>query len=198
MIPQNKLDTRQFRKLQEFKTEEESEYTVRGYATKWAPYVLYEDADGPVYERFGPDCFNGADMSDVIFLYDHQGKVLARTSNGTLRVTIDDIGLYVEADLSKSEASREMYNEIEEGLVTKMSWSFKIGEYEYNQETRTIEHKSIRKMYDVSAVGIPANSDTEINARSFGDGVIAKTEAERLEVQRQKLKLAIELARSKK
>ena len=189
MIPRNKLDTRQFRKLQEFKTEEENEYTVRGYATKWAPYVLYEDADGPVYERFGPDCFNGADMSDVIFLYDHQGKVLARISNGTLRVTIDDIGLYVEADLSKSEASREMYNEIKEGLVTMMSWSFMVGEYEYNQETR---------MYDVSAVGIPANSDTEINARSFGDGVIAKTEAERLEVQRQKLKLAIELARSKK
>lgn len=198
MILSEKLKNRQFRKLEDFKTDETKEdFVVRGYAAKFEPYILYEDKDGEVREQFNKNSFNDADLTDVIFLYDHRGKVLARNKNGTLKLKIDDIGLYVEADLSTSEAAREMYQEIKSGLVNKMSWSFKLGEYHFDKKTRTIVHDKIKKVYDVSAVGIPANNDTEINARNFGDGVIDKIKAERLknEQKRKRLKLLIELVK---
>lgn len=198
MILSEKLKNRQFRKLEDFKTDETKEdFVVRGYAAKFEPYILYEDEYGEVREQFNKNSFNDADLTDVIFLYDHRGKVLARNKNGTLKLKIDDIGLYVEADLSTSEAAREMYQEIKSGLINKMSWSFKLGEYHFDKKTRTIVHDKIKKVYDVSAVGIPANNDTEINARNFGDGVIDKIKAERLknEQKRKRLKLLIELVK---
>lgn len=184
-----KLD-RQFRNAKPLETKEEG-YIVEGYATNYEAYELYKDEDGPVYEKFEREAFKNADMSDVIMLYDHQGKVLARQSNKTLEIRPDDKGLFVRADLSKSEAARELYNEIKEGLITKMSWAFRLGDYEYDKKTRTIVHKSIQKVFDVSAVGIPANDTTSINARSFADGVISQELTERSE--REKLALLIDL-----
>ena len=202
---ENKLKTRQFRDMKPLETrnEEENSYIVEGYRMKYEPYVFYEDGEGKVYEEFKREAFNKADVSDVIFLYDHQGKVLARNSNNTLKITFDDIGMYIEADLSTSKASREMYEEIKSGLVNKMSWSFNPGirgrNYDFNEETRTLVYENIPKIYDVSAVGIPANNDTNINARNFVDGVIDEVRTERFKEQRQKdlLKLQIELLKEK-
>lgn len=194
---EQKLENRQYRLMQPFEVakdnENESSYLVEGYAMKFAPYPLYETEDGIVNEQFNREAFNGTDLSDVIFLYDHQGKVFARGSNGTLKITFDDIGMKIQADLSKSRAAKEMYDEIQAGLVTKMSWGFRIGDYYFDDKTRTIVHNSIKKVYDVSAVGIPANNDTVINARKFVNGVIDEFEAERLEVQKRKKKLALKI-----
>lgn len=199
-IPTRKLENRQFRPMQPLESRQaeknvESDFLVSGYAMKYEPYKLYEDRNGPVFEEFKKDAFKDSDMNDVIMLYDHQGKVLARTSNETLKVTLDDIGMLMEADLSKSRAAKEMYEEIQAGLITKMSWSFRPGEYYFDHETRTIVHDSIKKVYDVSAVGIPANHDTNINARKFVDGVINEFETERFQEQekRKKLQLKIKL-----
>lgn len=173
----------------------ESDHYVEGYAARFEPYVLYEDADGPIYERFEPGCFDGADMSDIIFQYDHGGKVMARTSNGSLIVEVDEKGLFTAADLSRTDAARALYGEIKAGMVTKMSWRFSVGDYYYDKDSRTIVHRSVKKVYDVSAVSIPANDNTEINARSWVDGVIdlaARSEAE-LDERRRKLRLKIKL-----
>lgn len=173
----------------------DSENYVEGYAALYEPYLLYNDDAGPVYEQFERNCFNGCDMSDIILQYDHAGKVFARTGNGTLIVEHDDKGLFVAADLSKTAPSRELYESIKAGMVTKMSWRFAPGDYEYVPETRTIVHHTVKKIYDVSAVSIPANDNTEINARSWADGVIdlaARREAE-LDYRRRKLKLRLEL-----
>lgn len=171
----------------------DSTHYVEGYAAKFEPYVLYEDEDGPVYERFEPGCFAGADMSDIILQYDHAGRVYARTGNGSLLVEVDSVGLHVAADLSRTDASRQLYEEIKVGMVTRMSWRFSVGDYFYDKATRTIVHRTVKKVWDVSAVSIPANNDTEINARSWADGVIglaARSEAE-LEERRRRLRLTI-------
>lgn len=171
----------------------ESDHYVEGYAARFEPYVLYEDVDGPVYERFEPGCFNDADMSDIIFQYDHGGKVMARTGNGSLIVEVDEKGLFTAADLGRTDAARALYSEIKAGMVTKMSWRFSLGDYYYDKDTRTIVHRTVKKVYDVSAVSIPANDNTEINARSWVDGVIdtaARSEAE-LDERRRKLRLKI-------
>lgn len=194
---QEKLETRQYREMKplEIRTEKEDEqnYIVEGYAMKYEPYKLYETEDGEVNEEFKREAFDESDFSDVIFLYDHQGKVLARGSNGTLEITLDGIGMHIKADLSKSKASREMYEEIQAGLVNKMSWGFKPGDYEFDQKTRTIVHNKINKIYDVSAVGIPANNETMIYARKFVDGVIDEFEAERLKEQKKRKKVMLKI-----
>lgn len=158
----------------------ESDYYVEGYATKWQPYLLYEYPDGTkVYERFSKEAFAQTDMRDIILQFDHQGPVYARKSNKTLIVEVDDTGLFVAADLSKTQKGKELYDDIATGMITKMSWGFRPGDYHFDKETNTIEHKSIKKIFDVSAVSIPANENTELNVRSFSDGVIKKLTQER-------------------
>ena len=180
--------------------EEEPKYIVEGYATTYDdPYTLFE-YDGIAYkETVSRDALAGADMSDVIFLYNHEGMVYARQSNGTLELTSDERGLHVRADLGSTEASRQMFESIQAGLVTQMSWAFTIADEDYDEETHTRSIKSVRKVYDVSAVSIPANPNTDIaeSARRSLDGVIKAEEekrrsererAERIERIRNKLK----------
>lgn len=175
----------------------DSEHYVEGFAARFEPYVLYHDANGqPVYERFERGCFDGCDMSDIIMQYDHAGKVMARTSNGSLIVEVTDEGLFVAADLGRTEAARDLYADIDAGMVTKMSWRFQLGTYYFDQESRTIVHKTVKKIYDVAPVSIPANDNTEINARAWVDGEIAqaaRSEAE-LEERRRKLRAKINIS----
>lgn len=200
MTPSNKISLkseRQIRALQTFVQPTtkriDSNYYVEGYAARFEPYVLYEDVDGPIYERFEPGCFAGCDMSDIIFQLNHQGTVMARQSNGSLIVEADEIGLFTAADLGRTEAARNLFEEISTGMITKMSWGFILGDYSYDRDTRTIVHKSVKKIFDVSAVSIPANDNTNINARSWADGVIdlaARSEAA-LDERRRRLRLKI-------
>ena len=202
MTPNDKIklkNERQIRALQMFQPAEgkriDSSHYVEGYAARYEPYVLYELDDGPIYERFERGCFDACDMSDVIFQLNHQGTVMARQSNGTLIVEPDEVGLFTAADLSRTEAARRMYEEIDAGMVTKMSWGFITGDYHYDAATRTIVHTRVKKIFDVSAVSIPANQNTEINARSWADGVIdlaARSEAE-LDERRRKLRLKLSI-----
>ena len=203
MTPNDKIklkNDRQVRALQVFAQAPEtkridSNFYVEGYAARFEPYVLYEMDDGPIYERFERGCFDGCDMSDVIFQMNHQGTVMARQSNGSLIVEVDEGGLFTAADLGRTEAARRLYEEISAGMITKMSWGFFVGDYHYDKDTRTIVHTRVKKIFDVSAVSIPANNNTEINARSWADGVIdlaARSEAE-LDERRRRLRLKINL-----
>lgn len=197
-----KMSARQYRNLATImQTEEHNEKRidctryVEGFAARYEPYVLYDMDDGPIYEKFDRSCFAAADMSDIIMQYNHQGRVLARMSNGSLIVEPTNDGLFVAANLDLTEASRQLFEEIKTGLVTKMSWGFIPGDYTYDPQTRTITHHTVKKIFDVSAVSIPANGNTEINARSWVDGVIdlaARSEAE-LEDRRRRLRLKIML-----
>ena len=207
MTPDTKIklkDERQIRALQTFTPATtkriDSNYYVEGYAARFEPYVLYETEDGPVYERFERGCFANCDLSDVIYQLNHQGTVMARQSNGSLIVEPDENGLFVAADLGRTEAARNHYEEISTGMITKMSWGFILGDYYYDRENRTLVHRTVKKIFDVSGVSIPANQNTEINARSWGDGVIdlaARSEAE-LDERRRRLRLKIQLHQEEK
>lgn len=172
----------------------DSDYYVEGYATTFNdPYMLFEWDGVKYYERIAADALTGADISDVIFQYNHAGKVFARISNHTLGLEADGKGLFTFADLSKSAAAKELHEEIRNGLVTKMSWAFTVAEDAYNRDTHTRTITKIKKVYDVSAVSIPANDNTSISARSYFDGVIEREKAERLERRKQILKIFLEM-----
>jgi len=175
----------------------ESNYYVEGYATTFTRYLLGEWDGIKFYEEIAADALRGAEVSDVVFLYDHWGKVLARQSNGTLGIEIDSKGLFCYADLSKSTASRELYEEITVRLIERMSWSFHIAERSWQRPddfTRIHRIERVSKIYDVSAVGIPANSETEISARNLAESILLAEQQERLELQKRKLQLKSKLA----
>ena len=176
----------------------DTDYYVEGIAARYEQYLLYDGGDyGKIYERFERGCFDNTDMSDVIFQFDHEGRVFARSTNNTLVVEPTDVGLFVAADLGKTERARDIHGDIVAEMLTKMSWRWRCGDY-YTERTEgskdiTIVHTRIAKIYDVSVVSIPANDNTEINARDFAHGVmdeITRREAE-LEERRRKLRTKI-------
>lgn len=147
----------------------DSECYVEGYATTYdQPYEMGEYDGVKYFERIDSHALDGADLSDVIMQYDHSGRVLARLKNHTLFIdSADTHGIFVAADLSKSDAARGIYNDISEGLIEGMSWAFTVQEDSYDTLTHMRTITKIRKVYDVSAVSIPANPATNINARSW-------------------------------
>ena len=166
----------------------EERKVVEGYATTFdAPYVLYEDEDLVFLEQVDAKAFENTDMNDVIMQYNHEGRVFARQSNGTLDVKADDKGLYISADLGGTEIGRELFEEIRGGYTNKMSFGFKVDGEDWDEQRKDGEKDrvlrtitSISKLYDVSAVSIPANDATSISVRELSDGVIRRAEAERL------------------
>ena len=161
---------------------EEKSFIVEGYATTFEPYVLFE-MDGIQYkEQIMPDAFEECDMTDVIFVKDHEGTVFARTKNGSLNLDVDNYGLLSRADLGRTSAAREMHEEIEAKMYTQMSFAFTVAEDSYDVEQHLRKILRIKKLYDVSAVSFPANPGTDISVatRSRFDGFIEQEKAERL------------------
>ena len=146
----------------------ESEYYVEGYATTFnSPYELYRIGDKKYYEVIDRHALDNVDMSDVIMQYDHTGRIYARNSNNTLLLNINDRGLLIAADLSKTQLSRELYEDIKAEMINKMSWSFIVNRDRYDKATRTRTILEVSKIYDVSAVSVPANDNTIISARDY-------------------------------
>ena len=170
---------REYRKAAPF-TAQADGFTVEGYASTFEPYEMYEFEGVKYYERIEPTAFDGADMTDVIMQYDHAGRVYARQSNGSLELSVDDHGLAIKADLSRTAGAKELYDDIAQGMITQMSFAFTVAEDYFDEETNTRVITRFKKIFDVSAVSIPANPTTEIgiSARSYFEGVI---EAKRLE-----------------
>ena len=187
---QQKLDEgRQYRAVVEIRAlpgdvPGSEEKIVEGYACTFnEPYELFSMDGYTVREQIAPNAFDGCDMSDVIMQYDHEGRVFARNSNSTLMVTPDSHGLRIRADLGGTEIGRQLFEEIEGGYTTKMSFGFVVEtdtrEITEDRETGTVDVlrtiTGIRKLYDVSAV-------TE-----------ERRKAEERERQKQKIKIMLNL-----
>ena len=192
-IQQKINNGREYRRMSMEARTDLDEYIVEGYATTFdEPYHLYNTENGEVKEQVSRNAFENTDMDDVIMQYDHEGRVFARLSNDTLKLDVDEHGLKVTAYLGGTELGRNLYEEIKGGYTNKMSFGFTVTDDEVKADgkdyLRTI--KSIGKLYDVSAVSIPANDYTEISARSHCDGAIAEIEAERLRLEEERRILA--------
>lgn len=214
---ENKLmEQRVYRHTQVFEVRENNDdqdlKIVRGYATTFnEPYELFSYNNWEGYrvhfmEQVDPDAFTDCDMSDVIMQYNHEGRVFARVSNQTLSLRTDAHGLLVEADLGNTVIGRQLYEEIKGGYTNRMSFGFTVSKDSRTEDrdednkiitiTRTIT--GIKKLWDVSAVSIPANDGTEISARSWCDGVIAELteefrKAEKIKRQKQKIRILTEV-----
>lgn len=166
---------------------------VEGYATTFnQPYLLYSEEDFEAWEEVDERAFDDCDMRDVIMQYDHQGRVFARTKNNTLQLAPDAHGLKITADLGGTDLGKQLYGEIKGGYTDQMSFGFRVGlderTYTKNHETGKLigkrRIKKFSKLYDVSAVSVPANPATDLHTRSLNDGWIEEVKAERLRAQK--------------
>ena len=180
----------------------EPSFWVEGYASTFDPYKLITLDGVDYYERIDPAAFNNADLSDVVFLRDHEGRVLARTKNDTIELSVDSVGLFTRTNLGLTGASREMYEDIQKRNYTQMSFSFIVADEDYDEATHTRIIRAFRKLYDISAVAFPANPGTDIGVsmRDWFNGAIEAVQAERLVAERraqeiERLKLKLKLSR---
>lgn len=200
IMERNMKPNREYRVMSKMTPKEDEEYIVEGYATTFnQSYMLYEDKNYRLLEQIDSNALNGCDLNDVIFQYDHSGKVFARTRNKTLELIPDEKGLYIRANLGGTEDGKKLYEEIKGGYIDRMSFAFVVGE---ESRTETDENEmttvlrtitKISKIYDVSAVSIPANDFTTISARNLFNGEIERIESERTKRAIDKLKLKIKL-----
>jgi HK97 family phage prohead protease len=179
---------------------EGQELWVEGYDARFnSPTVLFE-VDGIEYkEQIASDAFQECKMEDVIFNYNHSGRVMARTRNKTLQVAVDENGLFVRARLDGTDEGRSLYSDIQNGYVDRMSFRFVIAQEAYDFQNRTWTVLRIKRLYDVSAVDIPAYDDTSIEARKADAEAVAREHQRKVdtELARQKLELQIKLSEVK-
>lgn len=155
---------RRFVSFAEFR-EEGSTGTLRGHAATFNDvYSL-----GMFEERIAPGAFDEVLDDDVRALFNHDSNhVLGRTKSGTLRLSVDERGLFTEIDLPESAAN--LREAIERGDIDQMSFGFTVAgdEWETNEDTgrelRTIT--KIGRLFDVSPVTFPANPNTDVALRS--------------------------------
>ena len=204
-----KVNEREYRQINfgqiEIREMDDGKKIVEGYATTFdQEYTLYSVGDYELRESIDRHAFDETDMKDVIMQYDHEGRVFARKSNGTLQLETDDHGLKIRADLGGTEIGRQLYEEIKGGYTTKMSFGFTVSKQERTEEeieNKIIIHRKItgiKKLYDVSAVSLPANDATEITSRNLGEGLIAEVKQEKLarearERQKTKIRMLMEV-----
>lgn len=171
----NELDVVRSFSIKDFRAvqEEENEGRVEGHA---AVFDSKTNIGNWFYEVIERGAFDNCDFDDVLFFVNHNiGKIpLARSrrnnGNSTMQLSIDDIGLFVRADLdveNNSEA-RTLHSSITRGDIDGMSFSFRIKEQRWenldtDMPTRVIT--KFAKVYEVSAVNMPAYNDTDISAR---------------------------------
>lgn len=177
-----KCDNREYRAMpvmggKENRAEQliDTDFYVEGFATTFNdPYLLWEDGGYKFFEQVDRNAFDNADMTDVIFQHNHEGKCFARTKmrTGTAPTLIlepQESGLFIAADLGMIAEGREEYRAITGGLVYQMSFAFTVAEDEIielgdGEYLRTI--KAIKKVYDVSSVDMPANPNTSIDTQT--------------------------------
>lgn len=205
---------REYRSLTLSPSDDENKVVEGDFSTYDSPYLLYSYNEPgyriEVWEQVQRGAFDETDISDVIFQYDHQGRVFARKSNNTLELEFSETP-HMRAQLGGTEIGRQLYEEIKGGYTNKMSFGFIVSQdrkdrTEETKEDGSVTYKVLRtiekvgKLYDVSAVSLPANDQTSISARAYADGVsdevskeIREAIAQEQEIKREEARKRLEL-----
>lgn len=157
------------------------ELIIDGVACVFDSETILFEYDGVEYkEKVDKEAFKDADINDVIFNYNHGGRVYARTRNDSLHLEVKEDGLHVAIKLNPDdEGHLQLYRDIKNGLIDKMSYAYTVSEEAYDSDKHLRTVLKIKKLYDVSAVDIPAYNTTSISARSILD--LEKANREKLE-----------------
>ena len=149
-----------------FKEEDEQKMVLEGYAIVFDQETVIGDKEKGFIESIDRNALKNANMKDVPMKYNHDDSflIIARTRNNSLRLTVDDIGLKVRAELIDTDSNKDIYKMVKAGLLDKMSFAFTVSSQKIDRSgdipKRTIT--GIDRLYDVSIVDLPAYNQTSI------------------------------------
>ena len=156
--------------------------TVVGYG---AVFNSMSNDLGGFREFISPNAFEGRLEDDVRFLVNHDANlVLARTTNGTLRLSVDEKGLRYEADMPNTSTARDLMELLKNGTISQSSFAFTVEEDSWEikdgMNIRTID--KVSQLYDVSSVTYPAynSASSSVALRSMKEWQ-EKEEAKKLQ-----------------
>jgi len=158
------MKEKEIRKLDlQFRAEDtdDGKMEIKGYAAVFNSPETYGYT-----EVIAPTAFDGADMSDVVLRYNHNDSfmVLARTRNKSLKLEVDEKGLFMDATLQDDITEhKNIFNAVKSELIDKQSFAFTVDEDEYDYETDTRTITKIGKLFDVSVVDQPFYNATDVS-----------------------------------
>jgi HK97 family phage prohead protease len=152
---------------------DENKMLIEGYAITYDQPATHQYGSRKFTETIKRGALDKTDMKDVPMRYNHNDNVMimARTRNKSLKLTKDEKGLKVEADLLDTQSNRDLYKGIQEGLIDKMSFAFTVADggdtWTFGEKETVREVNDIARLYDVSVVDTPFYDSTSIYARSL-------------------------------
>lgn len=190
----------------EVRAEENEEH---GHFLSGRPIVFNQRTDIGWYDEIiDSGALDTTDLKDVRFLVNHNTDMipLARsrnnTQNSTMQMSVDEYGMTIRVDLDteNNADAKSLYSAVSRGDVSGMSFMFTVDkdswdEIDTDHPTRHI--RSIRSVFEVSAVTFPAYSQTSIQARGLSDALDSareSLESERVriaEIEKRKKKIRI-------
>lgn len=171
MNKKNIKNDKEMRSVEFRASEEEGKMILEGYPVVFNQETLIGDEEWGWYEVIDKKALDEADLSDVPLKYNHGDSkgILARTRNGSLKLTVDNKGLKMRAELIDTTDNVDIYKCVKSGLLDKMSFAFNVIEDEIKQEIGKTPKRTITKigrLFDVAVVDLPAYDQTSIYARS--------------------------------
>lgn len=128
-------------------------------------YELFDD----LVERILPGTFDRAlKQDDVRGAFNHDPSLLlGRTSAGTMRLSVDEVGLRYEIDLPDTSAGRDVAISVERRDVTGSSFAFEVTDQEFRTE-KGVDIREIKgvRLYETGPVAFPAYEGTTVGVRS--------------------------------
>jgi len=161
-----KHDIRSLEAPVELRTVDGGGNVAAGYA---ALFDIPADIGGAWTEVIARGTFSKALDGDVLALVDHDyGRVIGRSTAGTLRLSEDQHGLAVEIDLPDTSDGRDLAVQLRRKDIKGMSFGFRVTHDEWD-ETVSPPKRTIHEvdLIEVSAVARPAYPDTELGMRSL-------------------------------
>jgi len=150
--------------------EEKDVMVLEGYPITFNQETMIGDEEWGWIESIDPHALDEADMRDCCLKYNHNdtSPIMARTRNKSLILTPDDKGVHMRAELIDTQSNKDFYKMVKAGLLDKMSFAFTVEEEDIDHRSKPIKRviKRIGKLFDVSAVDIPAYDSTSLIARS--------------------------------
>ena len=189
--------------------EETKTMIIEGYFLKFDKRTLIGDKEYGFYETIEKGSLDKTDMRKVPLKYNHNDSylALASTKNGSLELTVDDVGLRGKAELLDIPSHREIYEMVRSGLISECSFAFTLDLDKgsiWNWEPKIPERSILKidRLFDVSIVDLGAYEDTEIYARSFNEledhKKTLESEKAKIENQRKRINIKIKLGGIKK
>lgn len=138
---------------------------VEGYA------AIFSEPSQPMpfIEYIDPNALQGADLSNVLALYDHEfGNILGRTDSGTLALKVDDKGLFFSCQLPDTQLGHDTYQNVANGNIKGCSFRFDIEDDLYSIDENGNQIHTINKISNVTEISLttlPAYTETSVQVK---------------------------------